>query len=67
MQHLMRRSAVQNWVEMYAQAVNEEDIEDKYFKLLRRADDMESTGLINGREWRKLVRRAGVFLASTAE
>jgi hypothetical protein len=35
--------------------------------LLRQADDMESTGLINGKEWRMLVRRAGEFLASTAE
>lgn len=67
MQHLMRRSAVQNWADIYAQAVNEQDIEDKYFKLLRKADDMESTGLINAREWRRLVRRAGEFLASTAE
>ncbi|MGZ0714272.1 hypothetical protein [Pseudomonas palleroniana] len=67
MQHSMRRSAVQNWAEMCAQVVNPEDIEDKYFKLLSKADDMESTGLINGREWRKLVRRAGEYLANTAE
>ena len=67
MQHPMRHSAVQSWAEMYAQAVNHEDIEDQYFKLLSKADDMESTGLINGREWRKLVRRAGEYLASTAE
>ncbi|MCJ7959209.1 MAG: hypothetical protein MUW57_22375 [Pseudomonas sp.] len=67
MQYSMRRSAVKAWTEMYSQAVNEQDIEDKYFKLLRKADDMESTGLINGKQWRRLVRRAGEFLASTAE
>ena len=67
MQKSTRRSAVKTWAEIYFQAVNEQDIEEKYFKLLRKADDMESTGLINGREWRRLVRRAGEFLASTAE
>ncbi|AOE80330.1 hypothetical protein A7318_17590 [Pseudomonas lurida] len=67
MQPSTRRSAVKAWAAFYAHAVDEQDIEDKYFELLRQADDMESTGLINGKEWRMLVRRAGEFLASTAE
>lgn len=67
MQQSTRRSAVKAWADIYSQAVHDRDIEDKYFKLLRKADDMESTGLINGSEWRRLVRRAGEFLASTAE
>ncbi|MEX5543067.1 hypothetical protein [Pseudomonas poae] len=67
MQRSLRRSAVKNWAQIYSQVVNEQNIEDKYFKLLRTADDMESNGLIDGREWRKLVRKAGEFLASTAE
>ncbi|KRP59329.1 hypothetical protein SAMN04490205_3683 [Pseudomonas trivialis] len=67
MQRSLRRSAVRTWAQIYTQVVNEQNIEDKYFKLLRTADDMESSGLIDGREWRKLVRKAGEFLASTAE
>lgn len=67
MQQTTRHTAVKAWGEIYSQAVNKQDIEDKYFKLLRTADDMESTGLINGREWRRLVRRAGELLTSTAE
>lgn len=67
MQPSTRRSAVKAWAAIYAHAVDEQDIEDKYFELLRQADDMESTGLINGKEWRMLVRRAGEFLASTAD
>ncbi|WP_098466975.1 hypothetical protein [Pseudomonas lurida] len=67
MQPSTQRSAVKAWAAIYAHAVDEQDIEDKYFELLRQADDMESTGLINGKEWRMLVRRAGEFLASTAE
>lgn len=67
MQHLMRRSAIKTWAEIYLQDVNEQDIEEKYSKLLSKADDMETSGLINGTEWRKLVRRAGEYLVSTTE
>ncbi|SFB55027.1 hypothetical protein SAMN05216248_111142 [Pseudomonas simiae] len=61
----IRRSAIKAWRDLLYQAVNEQDVEDKYFKLLTRADEMECAGLITEEEWRKLVRKAGEFLAST--
>lgn len=61
----IRRSAIKAWRDLLYQAVNVQDVEDKYFKLLKRADEMECAGLITEEEWRKLVRKAGEFLAST--
>ncbi|WP_443699786.1 hypothetical protein [Pseudomonas sp.] len=63
----MRRSAVNAWRDLLYQVVNEQDVEDKYFKLLSGADRMKNAGLINEDEWRKLVRKAGEFLANTVE
>jgi hypothetical protein len=63
----MRRSAVKAWRDLLYQVVNEQDVEDKYFKLLSGADRMKKTGLINEDEWRKLVRKAGEFLANNVE
>ncbi|PMX13642.1 MULTISPECIES: hypothetical protein [unclassified Pseudomonas] len=62
----IRLSAIKAWRDLLYQAVNEQDVEDKYFELLTRADEMEYAGLITEEEWRKLVRKAGEFLASTA-
>lgn len=61
----IRRSAVEAWRDLLYQAVNEQDVEDKYFKLLMRADEMECAGLITQEEWRKLIRKAGEFLTRT--
>ncbi len=66
MRNEIRRSAVKAWRDLLYQAVNEQDVEDKYFELLTRADEMERAGLITEEEWRKLIRKAGEFLASTA-
>lgn len=63
----MRRSAVKAWRDLLYQVVNEQDVEDKYFKLLSGADSMKKAGLINEDEWRKLVRKAGEFLANNVE
>ena len=63
----MRRSAVKAWRDLLYQVVNEQDVEDKYFKLLSGADRMKKAGLINEDEWRKLVRKAGEFLANKVE
>ncbi|AQT92648.1 MULTISPECIES: hypothetical protein [Pseudomonas fluorescens group] len=65
MRDKFRRSAVEAWRDLLYQAVNEQDVEDKYFKLLMRADEMECAGLITEEEWRKLISKAGEFLAST--
>lgn len=65
MRNEIRRSAVKAWRDLLYQAVNEQDVEDKYFELLTRADEMERAGLITEEEWRKLIRKAGEFLAST--
>jgi hypothetical protein len=63
----MRRSTVKAWRDLLYQVVNEQDVEDKYFELLREADRMKKAGFINEDEWRKLVRKAGEFLANNAE
>ncbi|MDP9528532.1 hypothetical protein [Pseudomonas protegens] len=63
----VRLSAVKAWRDFLYQAVNEEDVEDKYFELLKEADRMKSAGLVNEDEWRKLVRKAGECLANHAE
>lgn len=63
----MRRSAVKAWRDLLYQVVNEQDVEDKYFELLREADRMKKAGFINEDEWRKLVRKAGEFFANNAE
>lgn len=65
MRNEIRRSAVKAWRDLLYQAVNEQDVEDKYFILLTRSDEMERAGLITEEEWRKLIRKAGEFLAST--
>lgn len=53
------------WRDLLYQAVNEQDVDERYFKLLTRADEMERAGLINEEEWRKLVRKAGELLTRT--
>ncbi|RZI32574.1 hypothetical protein EUX57_06405 [Pseudomonas orientalis] len=60
------RSAVKCWQQLYIKSVSEADIEDKYFRLLEMAEDMEISGLISGAEWRRFVRRAGeLFITAT--
>lgn len=55
------------WRELITLAENQINAEEKYFRLLRRADAMERAGLITSDEWRKLVQQAGASLASSAE
>ena len=63
----MRHSTVKAWRDLLYQVVNEQDVEDKYFELLRESDRMKKAGFINEDEWRKLVRKAGEFLANNVE
>jgi hypothetical protein len=67
MREAQRRLAMTAWRELFSLAGNQIDAEDKYFRLLRRADAMERADLITSDEWRKLVQQAGASLASTAE
>lgn len=46
---------------------NHIDVDDRYNRLLRSADDMEREGLITSIEWRRLAQQAGTWFASTAE
>lgn len=55
------------WSKLFALPAHFISAEERYFKLLRAADDMERADLITGEEWRKLVQQAGMALASTAE
>ena len=43
------------------------DAEEQYDELLKAADEMERTELINSAEWRKLVQEAGVAFANATE
>jgi hypothetical protein len=67
MREAQRRLAMTAWRKLFTLAVNETCVEDKYFMLLKRADEMERADLITSEEWRKLVQQAGTSLASTAE
>jgi hypothetical protein len=55
------------WRKLFTLPETNIDAEDRYFRLLRAADDMERADLISSDEWRKLVQQAGVALANTSE
>ena len=67
MREAQRRLAMTAWRKLFVLAENEVSAEDKYFRLLSRADDMERAELITSEEWRKLVQQAGTSLARTAK
>ncbi|KJZ36061.1 hypothetical protein [Pseudomonas fluorescens] len=43
------------------------DAEEQYDALLKAADEMERTGLINSAEWRRLVQEASAAFANATE
>ena len=67
MREAQRKLAMTAWRKLFVLAISETRAEEKYFMLLKRADDMERAGLITSEEWRKLVQQAGTSLACTAE
>jgi hypothetical protein len=67
MREAQRRLAMTEWSKLFALPANLISAEERYFRLLRTADDMERANLITADEWRKLVQQAGMALASTAE
>jgi hypothetical protein len=43
------------------------DAEEQYDELLKAADEMERTGLINSVEWRRLVQEASAAFANATQ
>ncbi len=60
-----KRKALAAWYTLLRQPDIRMDSEEHYDELLKAADEMERAGLINGSEWRVLVREAGVAFASS--
>lgn len=67
MKEARRRLALRAWQELFTLSENCIDAEDRYDRLLRSADNMESEGLITSIEWRRLVQQSGTLFASNAE
>lgn len=67
MKEAQRRLAITDWRRLFTLPDNRIDPEDRYYRLLRSADDMEREGLITSAEWRKLAQQAGTLFANTAQ
>lgn len=67
MKEAQRRLAMTAWRKLFTLPDTHIDAEDRYFRLLKAADEMERADLISSDEWRKLVQQAGVALANTSE
>ncbi|KPH01446.1 hypothetical protein AEQ67_04045 [Pseudomonas sp. RIT-PI-q] len=62
-----KEQALAAWYQLLKEPKIRMDAEEQYDELLKAADEMERTGLINSAEWRKLVREAGVAFAKAIE
>ncbi|RON47817.1 hypothetical protein [Pseudomonas frederiksbergensis] len=62
-----KRDALAAWYKLLRQPEIRMDSEEHYDELLKAADEMERKGLINGAEWRVLVREAGVAFANSIQ
>lgn len=62
-----KQEALTAWYKLLRQPEIRMDSEEHYDELLKAADEMERTGLINGAEWRVLVREAGVAFANSIQ
>jgi len=67
MKEARRKLAITAWKQLFSLSANRIDDEDRYYRLLRSADDMEREGLITNTEWLKLAQQAGTLFSSTAE
>jgi hypothetical protein len=67
MKEVQRKLAITAWRQLFTLSENRIDAEDRYYRLLRSADDMEREGLITSAEWLKLAQQAGTLFSSTAE
>lgn len=62
-----KQEALAAWYKLLRQPEIRMDSEEHYDELLKAADEMERIGLINGSEWRVLVREAGVAFANSIQ
>ncbi|MGF6207914.1 hypothetical protein [Pseudomonas frederiksbergensis] len=62
-----KQEALAAWYKLLRQPEIRMDSEEHYDELLKAADEMERAGLINGMEWRVLVREAGVAFANSIQ
>lgn len=62
-----KQEALDAWYQLLKEPQIRMDCEEQYDELLKAADEMESTGLINDAEWRRLVREAGLAFANATE
>ncbi|WP_205894284.1 hypothetical protein, partial [Pseudomonas gregormendelii] len=59
--------SLDHYKQLFTLSANRIDDEDRYYRLLRSADDMEREGLMTNTEWLKLAQQAGTLFSSTAE
>lgn len=62
-----KQEALAAWYKLLRQPEIRMDSQEHYDELLKAADEMERIGLINGSEWRVLVREAGVAFANSIQ
>jgi hypothetical protein len=62
-----KQEALDAWYQLLKEPEIRMDAEEQYDELLKAADEMERTGLINSAEWRRLVREAGGAFANAIE
>ncbi|VVM45040.1 hypothetical protein PS645_00453 [Pseudomonas fluorescens] len=62
-----KQQALAAWYQLLNEPLIRMDCEDQYDELLKAADEMERLGIINGAEWRHLVREAGLAFANATE
>ncbi|MCX2901334.1 hypothetical protein [Pseudomonas mandelii] len=62
-----KQQAMAAWYQLLNEPLIRMDCEEQYDELLKAADEMERTGLINSNEWRQLVREAGTAFAQLTE
>jgi glycerol dehydrogenase-like iron-containing ADH family enzyme len=62
-----KKQALAAWQKLLNEPEIRMDAEEQYDELLKAADEMERTGLINSSEWRKLVKAAGTSFAKAIE
>jgi hypothetical protein len=61
---VQRTRALASWLTLLEHPVARINAEEQYHKLLKAADQMELAGLIDGDEWRQIVRKAGAYFIS---
>jgi hypothetical protein len=64
---LKNNDALETWYKLLNEPQLRMDCEEQYDELLKAADAMERSGLINSAEWRELVRQAGTAFSNAIE